>query len=287
MEAELAAIDLACSRFRADSEITAVNQAAGAWFEAGELLWEALQAGLRAARLTDGLVDPTVGAAIRAVGYDRDFAEVATESGRLVIRVAPVPGWRVIQLDPTRRRVMTPPGVEIDLGATAKALAVDRCAAAAEATAGCGVLVSVGGDMAVAGEPPDHQWRVFVTDRHDAPEDAEGQSIQLVTGGLATSSTTRRRWRRGEIELHHIIDPRTGLPAREVWRTATVAAGDCVDANTASTAAIILGEEAPAWLEARGLPARLVRRDGRTVTVAGWPEPPSETSTESSTQTPA
>jgi len=91
------------------------------------------------------------------------------------------------------------------------------------------------------------------------------------SGGLATSSTTVRRWRSGTVELHHLVDPRTGRPAESPWRTVSVAAGSCVDANVASTASFLL-DDAPAWLESRGLPARLVRIDGETTVVAGWPE---------------
>jgi thiamine biosynthesis lipoprotein len=131
------------------------------------------------------------------------------------------------------------------------------------------VLVNLGGDIAVAGRPPPAGWTVRVADDHQAPADAPGQSLTIHSGGLATSSTTVRRWGRSS---HHIIDPRTGRPAESRWRTVSVAAGNCVDANTASTAAIVKGDDAPAWLGARGMPARLVDRDGGVLTVAGWPE---------------
>jgi thiamine biosynthesis lipoprotein len=88
---------------------------------------------------------------------------------------------------------------------------------------------------------------------------------------MATSSTLARRWRRGHASVHHLLDPRTGLPADETWRTASVCAATCVDANAASTAAIVLGALAPAWLWERDLAARLVASDGRVMRVAGWP----------------
>ena len=91
-------------------------------------------------------------------------------------------------------------------------------------------------------------------------------------GGLATSGTTVRRWRAGAVELHHIVDPRTGRPAVTPWRTVTVAARTCVDANVASTAAIVLGEEALGWLEARSVAARLVGGSGEVVRLGAWPE---------------
>jgi thiamine biosynthesis lipoprotein len=90
-------------------------------------------------------------------------------------------------------------------------------------------------------------------------------------GGLATSSTAVRRWRRGGTSYHHLLDPRTGRPAEPVWRTVTVTAASCVDANTASTAAIVRGRRAPGWLDALGLPARLVDASGAVRRVAGWP----------------
>ena len=114
-------------------------------------------------------------------------------------------------------------------------------------------------------------WPIRVTDDHRSDATAEGQTIALTGGGLATSSTTVRRWRSGDAEVHHIVDPRSGAPAAEVWRTVSVAARTCVEANSASTAAIVRGEAAVAWLEQAGLPARLVRRDGTTVTTCGWP----------------
>jgi thiamine biosynthesis lipoprotein len=130
------------------------------------------------------------------------------------------------------------------------------------------VLVNLGGDIALAGPAPAGGWAVRVADDHRAPPEAPGQVLALDSGALATSSTTVRRWGEG---AHHIIDPRSGLPACSPWRTVSVAAATCVDANTASTAAVVLGDDAPAWLEANGLPARLVDDAGEARAVAGWP----------------
>jgi FAD:protein FMN transferase len=269
---EVQAIDQACSRFREDSELSAVNRARGRPVAVGGLLLEAIEVALRAARQTGGDVDPTVGLALVALGYDRDFAAVPA-SGAEAPRFAAVPGWRRVDLDRGRGRVRIPAGVRLDLGATAKALAADRAAARASQAAGCGVLVSLGGDLAIAGQPPAGGWSVRVTDWHAAGPEAEGQTIRLERGGLATSSTTVRHWSRGGEELHHLVDPATGRPAEVVWRTVSVAAASCVDANTAATAAVVRGERAPAWLASGRLPARLVRPDGTVVRVGGWPEP--------------
>ncbi len=267
IEAELAAVDLACSRFRPDSDLSRVNAAASRPVRVGALLLEAIAVALRAAAVTDGIVDPTVGRALILAGYDRDFATLAHARTRLVAtRVA---GWQAVSVDLARNEVRLPRGVRLDLGATAKALAADRAAAAAaRAAPGTGVLVNLGGDIAVAGPTPSGGWAVRVADDHLAPPDAPGQTLAISTGGLATSSTTVRRW---GPDAHHIIDPRTGLPAASPWRTVSVAAASCVDANIASTAAIVLGDDAAGWLEARGLPARLVDHEGGTLALAGWP----------------
>jgi FAD:protein FMN transferase len=277
---ELAAVDLACSRFRPDSELTALNAAAGATVPVSPLFASLIAAALRAAQLTDGDVDPTCGRALVGLGYDRDFAQVKALSpgpsglprpGGLVPAAAPVAGWPSVRLDQAGLRVALRNGAQLDLGATAKAWAADRCAELIAAQVGCGVLVSLGGDMAVAGPPPAGGWRVRVTDDHAAGPEAAGQTVTIAEGGLATSSITVRTWTAGGHQVHHIIDPATGQSARSGWRTVSVAAGSCVDANTASTAAIIRGEAATGWLSDGGLPARLVRADGTVVTTAGWP----------------
>ncbi len=271
VEQEVSAIDRACSRFRPDSELTLLNSRAGTTTPVSPLLLESVEVALRAARRSDGLVDPTVGGAMRVLGYDRDFASMEKTGGSLVVSVGQVPGWRLVALDGERSTVSIPAGVELDLGATAKALCADRAAAAAFESTGTGVLVSLGGDMAVAGPPPDGGWSVLVTDDHAAPLDAPGQQVAIRSGGLATSGITVRHWARGERQLHHLVNPATGLPAEACWRTVTVTAQTCVDANTASTAAVILGPPAPAWLSGQGLPARLVGIDGTVTTVSGWP----------------
>jgi thiamine biosynthesis lipoprotein len=269
---ELDEIDVACSRFRPDSELTRVNRSAGSWTPVGPLFLEALDAALRAARATEGDVDPTVGRLLRLAGYDRDFAEVRNAPPAR-IRVTATPGWRSLEVDRAGSRVRVPRGVELDFGATAKSLAADRAAAQVAESLPGGVLVNLGGDIAVAGEPPPGGWNVHVTDDHAASFDAPGETVQISSGGLATSSTTTRHWKSRAGELHHIFDPRSGRPAEVVWRTVSVAAATCVDANTASTAAIVRGGSAPRWLASAGLPARLVRRDGSVLRVAGWPEP--------------
>jgi thiamine biosynthesis lipoprotein len=273
VQEELRRIDETCSRFRDDSELAQLNRSAGVPFASSPLLLEALAVALSAAARTDGDVDPTVGRSMGALGWDSDFTVVVARRGQAPrMRIVPAAGWQRVRLDRARGLARIPAGVEIDLGATAKALAADRCARRVHEATGASALVNLGGDIALAGPAPAGGWPIRVTDDHRSAATAEGQTIALAGGGLATSSTTVRRWRAGDAELHHIVDPRTGAPAAEVWKTVSVAAGTCVEANSASTAAIVRGEKAVAWLERAGLPARLVRRDGARTYTCGWPE---------------
>ena len=284
LAAELLAMDMACSRFRQDSELWRVNHARGHPVGISPLLTQALATALTAARVTDGDVDPTCGQSLAQLGYDRDFAQTRRDTADLATAPAPAAGWQTVELDTERRTVRVPATVMLDLGATAKALAADRAAARISAAVGCGVLVNLGGDIRVAGEPPAGGWRVGILDDlvyaassvHARPS----QAVVIRDGGLATSSTLAREWQRGDARLHHIIVPGTGLPVDSCWQTVSVAAASCVDANTASTAAILRGEGAAQWLDGLHLPARLAGHDGTTVSVGGWPAGTSGTGSE-------
>jgi FAD:protein FMN transferase len=295
LERQLDEVDRACSRFRDDSELMRVNARAGRTVQVGPLLIETVELALRAAELTDGDVDPTVGMALVLAGYDRDMQLLdcispATGNAHTgpcpPVAVAPrvratlLAGWRAVELDRKRCTLRIPRGVKLDLGATAKAWAADRAARTIHEAVSCGVLVSLGGDISTAGPAPNEEpheqaaqagWQIHVTDDHRSAADAPGQTISIAGGGLATSSTTVRRWRHREQTMHHIIDPASGVPAEEVWRTVSVAASDCADANIAATAAIVRGASAPEWLAGLGLPARLVGHDGEVLTVGAWP----------------
>jgi thiamine biosynthesis lipoprotein len=237
---ELARIDAAASNFRADSELERLNRAGGLQTPIGSLLHEAIAAALRGAQVTGGAVDPTLTG-------DHERVELHGTTARL------------------------PAGVRLDLGATGKALASDRAARAAATRTGAAVLVALGGDIATAGPPPEQPWTVHVTDDHRSGPDATGQTVTITAGALATSSTTTRRQLTDDGPLTHIIDPATGGSPSGPWRTVSVAAQTCVDANIASTAAIVLGHGALAQLESWGLAARLTAYDGQVVTVGGWP----------------
>ena len=276
VEHVLGEVDRACSRFLPDSELMTLHAFRGGVVPISPLLARAVGGALAAARLTAGAVDPTVGRALRVIGYDADFDTLAGTTRHLELRFAPVPGWSSIGLDATARTIRIPRDVELDLGATGKALAAAFAAAAALVAAGdgAGVLVSLGGDIAAAGRAPDGGWRILVAEDSRTPSDAGGEVISIEHGAVATSSTTIRRWGSADgTTVHHIVDPRTGLAAASTWRTATVVAATCEAANAASTAAIVLGYAAPVWLASAGLPARLVAVDGGVLRLGGWPEP--------------
>ena len=264
----VADLDASCSRFRADSELSGL--AHGRPHRVTRLLAGAVAAALRTAEFSEGLVDPTVGAAMRAQGYDADLDEVRARVATVLPHAVAVPGWRSITLDTDRCMLTVPAGVELDLGASAKAWAADRIADACCDELGIGCLVNLGGDIAVRGAVPPGGWQIEIDDGRPGPQGRPVISMGW-PGGLATSSTVVRTWRTTEGEAHHILDPATGRPARRTWRTVTVAARSCERANAASTAAIVRGDSAPRWLTQRELPARLVHSGGVVVQTNGWP----------------
>ncbi len=265
-------VDRTCSRFRADSDLSRANAAAGSWVEVDPVLVAAVAAACAAAEDTDGLVHPLLGRPLVELGYDRDFALLTpVDDGLVPAEVWPTtaPGldrWREIDLD-ADGAIRVPAGTSLDLGSTGKAWAADVVAAAYAEELGGAALVSLGGDLAIAA-PDGEPWPVAISTR---PDDVAETTVAIDRGGLATSSTRVRRWARRGARLHHLLDPRTGHPAPEVWRTVSATGATCAAANAATTAAIVLGEDAPAWLTARGVTARLVAADGRVCTTRDWP----------------
>jgi thiamine biosynthesis lipoprotein len=267
----LAELDEQASRFRADSQLSWLHRAGGGLFLLGDGLAEVLGVALAAARWTGGLADPTVGGALIALGYDRDFAAIDPDGGDTPALSAPAPGWQRVGLE--GRLLRLPPAIRLDLGATAKGVGCDRAVRAVMSAVGHvgGILISLGGDIAVGGTPPRGGWPVTVADQPDEAGSAGAQLVRLTDGAVATSSVTCRRWRRGDMVLHHIIDPATGFPAEGPWRTASVSAVTCADANAAATAVMVAGPRAESWLAGTGFPGRLVGHDGQVVRVGGWP----------------
>lgn len=260
-------VERASSRFLPDSELSVVNGRAGMMVPVSRLLVDMVDVALVSASMSGGAVDPTVGAAVVAAGYDADIEVVrrrrALAPGRGPGDVArPVPGWRQVRLDRKLARIGVPAGVTLDLGAIGKAWTADRAATVIAERYGCAVLVEIGGDLRAAGEPRE-PWVIEVAERAGD----EGTAVTLAHGGLATSTTTVRKWATG----HHLIDPRTGRPAEGPWRTASVWAPTAVRANTFSTALVATGDAALGRLTLAGHPVRLIGQDGEVFELSGWP----------------
>jgi len=255
----------ALSRFRPESELSRLNARAGTPVSVGPILLGAAEAALVAARATGGLFDPTLGRQLVSLGYDRSFEEM-----RHAPAAADQPrrggAWRAMVVDRPAGIVTVPAGSALDLGGIAKGMAVD---AALELLDGLGIetaLVSAGGDLAVIGLPPGRRaWDVRV----GGPD---GPVVPLVRGALATSGSTRRRWRQGDLARHHLVDPGTGEPAVSGLHEVTVAAGACGVAEVGATAAFVAGPRiGPPLLERLGLAGRLVTAAGHEIPVGRWP----------------
>ena len=271
LRTEVEAIDLACSRFRPDSELAQLHANAGRTIEVSSLLFDALDVAYRVAERTHGAVDPTVGNAMEALGYDRDFEQI--ESRPLPMGdIGPVPGFRHLQLDRRRRAVRIPHGVRLDLGSSAKALLADRAATRVADILGAGALVSIGGDVAVAGEPPPEGWAIGIAVDSSTGADDVDQVVAIHRGGLASSSTGVRTWHMGSEHVHHIVDPATGCSSNPYWRLVSAVGASCVDANALSTAAVVWGDQAIERLRPFDQAVRLLRHDGEVFTLGGWPE---------------
>ena len=253
------------SRFDPGSALFRLN-ARGSAEAVDEVLWGAIDVALRAASATDGLVTPTILSALEAAGYDRPFDRLEREQPVPPAKPHPVPDWRAIERDALARAILLPPGVRLDLGGTAKGWTAD---AAVRALAPAGpALVDLGGDIAMSrrrAEP----WPVAIADPR-GPE--EPLALALIReGGIATSGRDVRRWRRSGVEQHHLVDPRTGAPARtDVW-TATVIGPSALDAEVAAKRVLIEGSRAGMdWIESHpGLAALVVREDGVVLRTRG------------------
>ena len=267
---QLARVDAAANRFLAGSEVSRLARGTGAPAVVSPLLAELIGVALAAAAATGGAVDPTLGGPLLDLGCP-DLA-AAEPTGPTAGPDRPQPSvrrrtsWRDVRLD--GRMVTLPAGTLLDLGATAKAHAADRCAVAVADRFGCGALVSLGGDLRAAGPPPDGGWQVLV---QDGPDEPASQVRLAGAAAVATSSTLHRTWRQGGRVRHHVLDPATCRPAAPVWRTASVAADTCLRANTWSTAALVRGHAAERDLRRAGVAARLVAADGAVVRLGGWP----------------
>ncbi len=215
----LTEVEARLTRFNANSELMLLNQQAGKPFDASPILSDCLSVALEAAVQTNGLYDPTLLPHLRVAGYDRDFSEIAHHDIGIVECVLPVTGrWREIQFDEKRARITLPPDVQLDLGGIAKGWAADYLADTILASFG-NALINIGGDLRVrGGNTPATPWAIAI-DNPLLPDADNEDHLAIVTpggGGVATSGANRRWWLQGEKVSHHLIDPRTGYPAR-VW----------------------------------------------------------------------
>jgi thiamine biosynthesis lipoprotein len=241
--------DAIFSRFRAESELLRVNASSAELVTVSPEFAELVEVALDAARATRGLVTPTVGAAVTGAGYDRDFSQLRPDK-RAPIPPVRVPDWRCVSR--VGRVLRRPPGVQLDLNGVVKGRTVDD----ALALLADGGFVSAGGDLAAT-----------------CPLEVElpdGRAVSVRGGGFATSAVTRRRWLRGGIQQHHLIDPATGAPSSSLWACVSVAAGSCLAADVAAKAALLQGASGPDWLDRRGVPGRFVDPGGHVVSNRTW-----------------
>jgi thiamine biosynthesis lipoprotein len=257
----------ALSRFLPDSELSRLNQQAGTSVAVSDLLYHVLTTALTAAQATQGVYDPALLDQLVRLGYDRTFDDLPS------VRFAPiVPGepggrWRGIRVDHIRQRVTLPVGIKLDFGGIAKGMAVD---AALEKLRQGGVspaLVNAGGDLAVLGLPPAvEHWQLAVPGRE------RFWTIPLRQGAMATSGIAHRHWWQGQTLRHHLLDPRTGLPAHSDLWSVTVVADRCEQAEVAAKVAFILGSQQGAdFLRRHRIAGLLVREDGTWQAVEPWP----------------
>jgi len=259
----VAAGDRAVNRFLPTSELSVINAEPWATHEVSDGFIQFFDAALQSYDLSEGLCTPTVLDALEAWGYDVDIEKVQRDGRSVPLTVSPSLPLASVTLNRDARQ-LSPNGVRLDFGASAKAFVADQVARAVGRHTP--VLVELGGDVAVGGAV--RPWSVGVA------EDAEhtGAPIGITSGGVATSSTLVRNWSSGTGLAHHIIDPRTGAPVISPWRTVSVAADSCLNANALSTASLAWGEEALYYVTQAGWAARFVDHEGNVLCVGGWPQ---------------
>jgi thiamine biosynthesis lipoprotein len=222
------------SRFRDDSELSGVNRSAGRWVEVSRTFADVVRMAVDGAERTGGLFDPTVLGALEAAGYDRDFAAIEERESPGPLLPMPCGRWREIEVG--EDRVRFPEGVGIDLGGLVKGWTADLAAEAAFAAGLRWAIVNAGGDLRMAGDAPPTEVGIEDPDHR---EELLGV-IRIDDGALATTSVTQRRW---GPSLHHVIDPRIGLPAWTPVVQATVWADTCAEAEVESKRALLAGTD--------------------------------------------
>jgi thiamine biosynthesis lipoprotein len=270
---EIAECERVLTRFDARSDLSKLNRNAGMWVHVDDRLLAALRAAVCARQITRGCFDPTILAPLIAAGYDRTFDELEPRPATAL------PGWRAgaaVHVDEDGRRARVDAGAAVDLGGIGKGFSAERAVTAMRlAWPGLqGGLVDLGGDMAFFGTPPDGpSWRIAIADPR-APGDIL-TTLRIRHAGVATSGRDRRRFGI-DGELHHLIDPATGAPARDGPLAATVVAADATEAESHSTAlAISTLAEATAHVERHpSISALYVPHDGAAVALGTLPVVP-------------
>jgi FAD:protein FMN transferase len=255
------------SRFLPESELSLLNQQAGTPVAVSNLLYDVLATALTAAQVTEGVYDPAMLEQLEELGYDRNFDDLPANRFDPIIPGEPGGRWRGIKVDPIRRQVTLPAGIKLDFGGIAKGMAVDATLEKLYQSNISSALVNAGGDLSVLGLPSsDNQWLVAV------PGQKQYWTIPLHHGAIATSGIAHRHWQQGNILHHHILDPRTGLPAQSDLWSVTVVADRCEQAEVAAKVAFILGSKSGAnFLRKHHIAGLLVHEDGAWETVEPWP----------------
>ncbi len=215
----IAELEARWSRFRPDSELSRLNAMPGRPVVVSEDTRIAISAAVDAWRITEGRFDPSILAALVAVGYDRDFASLDRGRTGAVVPAGPSPGCAGIEIDPIVRSISLPEGTTVDLGGIGKGLAADLVIADLRDAGALGGCVNIGGDLRAFGQGPTSAG--WIVDLGHLP----GVLIGISEGGIATSSTLKRRWVRDGVEQHHLLDPRRGLPVDSGIAAVTVIAG--------------------------------------------------------------
>ena len=255
------------SRFLPESELSMLNQQAGKPVAVSELLYQVLATALTAAQATQGVYDPAMLDQLVQLGYDRTFDDLPAVQFSPIIPGEPGGRWRGIRVDPLRRQVTLPAGIKLDFGGIAKGMAVDAALEELCQSAISPAMVNAGGDLAVLGLPPAAEhWPIAVPGRE------RFWTIPLHHGAVATSGIAHRHWWQGQTLRHHLLDPRTGLPAQSDLWSVTVVADRCEQAEVAAKVAFILGSQKGAdFLRKHRIAGLLVREDGSWNTVEPWP----------------
>jgi FAD:protein FMN transferase len=259
--------ELTLSRFLPQSELSQLNQRAGEPVAVSDLLYAVLATALTAARASAGVFDPALLDQLSRVGYDRTFDELSPARFEPVIPGEPGGRWRGIKVDPLRRRVTLPAGIRLDFGGIAKGMAVDAALALLGRRGIGAALLNAGGDLAVLGSPPAaDDWLIAV------PGKDQYWTLPLHAGAVATSGIAHRHWWQDNTLRHHLLDPRTGLPASSDLWSVTVVTDRCEQAEVVAKVAFILGSSSgAAFLRKHHIAGLLVRQTGTWESVEPWP----------------